>query len=89
MAEYFGILNNEEEQWCGRFGWKGAFVVFELVEYTNNSLETKSKGYFFLNSQTGEVVIFPSQTEIKNYWEVHLRVPFPRLPRSYPGTVTE
>jgi hypothetical protein len=89
MGEYFGILNSGEEQWCGRFGWEGDFVVCEVVEYTNNSLETKSKGYFFLNSQTGEVVTFQSEAEIKNYWKANLRLPFPRLARSYPGTVTK
>jgi hypothetical protein len=86
MAEYFGILNNGEEQWCGPFGWEGKFVVCEVVEYVNNSLETKNKGYFLLNSQTGEAAIFSSEKEIINYWKVHLRVPFPRLAHSYPAT---
>lgn len=86
LAEYFGIRDDGRETWCTDFSWRGDTVICRLIEYSQHGLEASRTEFFVLDTITSEVMVFPDQVSVQNFWLARFNSDLPPLHKRHPST---
>jgi len=76
-------LNGEREH-CGAFGWRGAWVVCEIVTYERGE-ERPTGAFTVVNTADGSVAVVPDRASAVRLLE-RVSIEMPTLARDYPST---
>ena len=79
------IAPKRDGQYVNKFGWAGDLVVGEITEYGPGEVFDPqiARGFFLLETVSGQVTYFDSLSEIKSAWQAASKMPFPALKRRH------